>query len=487
MKLNANTLASLPQSVSVPPYDRNSLKAGIIHIGVGNYHRAHQSWYMDRLFSQGRNLDWAIIGAGVRPADAIMREKLAAQDWMTTLIETGPDAIRAQVVGPMVDFLAVTQGHGPLIAAMSDPAIRIVTLTVTEGGYYIDPATQGFDATHPEMCHDAVQPERPCTAFGAIVAALGERRAKGFRPFTVQSCDNLPGNGDVVRSTVVSLARMSDPDLADWIDAEGAFPNSMVDGIVPGTGPREIALCQSLGIEDAAPVTHEPWRQWVIEDKFCDGRPDWEAAGVIFSDHVHDFERMKIRILNGGHAALCYPAALLGLDIVWEAMADPRIRAFFRKLEETEMLPHVKAVPGFTPAEYLELIDGRFSNRAITDTTRRLAFDGANRQPKFILPAVWDGLAMDAPVEGLALVSAAWCRYCCGSRDDGRAIEPNDPIWPELQRRALQAKEDPALWLEMSQVYGDLGKQPRFAAAFAGWLKMLHGEGTEATLARYCG
>jgi mannitol 2-dehydrogenase len=444
--------------------------------------------YTDDLFAKGRDHDWAILGAGVRPTDAAMREKLGAQDWLTTAVELGPDWTRARVVGSMIGFVPVEADNQALIRAMAQPAIRIVSLTVTEGGYYIDPATQQFDAAHPDMRHDAQDPARPRTAFGAIVAALKARRAAGLTPFTAQSCDNLPGNGDLLRATVVTLARLSDPDLAAWIDGEGAFPDSMVDSIVPATGPKELALVRErFGIDDQAPVTHEPFRQWVIEDRFCAGRPRWEEVGATFTDRVHDYERMKIRILNGGHALICYPAALLGLEIVSEAMADARIRRFFRKVEETEMVPHVQPVPDMTPLAYLDLIDGRFSNPAIADTTRRLAFDGSNRQPKFILPAVADGLVAGTPVEGLALVSAAWCRYCCGTTDGGQEVADNDPVWAELQARALDARERPEHWLDMRQVYGDLAGQPRFAEAFARWLRLIHAEGTAAALAAYTG
>ncbi|MEM7021488.1 MAG: mannitol dehydrogenase family protein [Pseudomonadota bacterium] len=484
--LSLSSLEELPRSVGRPAYRRDQLSPGIVHIGVGNFHRAHMARYMDDLFAMGLDQDWAIVGAGVRAGDSVMRGKLQAQDWLTTAVELGPERTRAHVVGSMVGFVPVEEDNQALIRAMSDPAVRIVSLTVTEGGYYIDPATQQFDADHADIQHDVQHPERPRTAFGAMVAALKARRAAGLRPFTGLSCDNVPGNGDILRSTVVTLARLTDPDLARWIDEEGAFPNSMVDSIAPAVGPNELALVRDrFGIEDAAPITHEPFRQWVIEDRFSLGRPRWEEVGVTLSDQVHDYERMKIRILNGGHAVICYPAALLGLDIVSEAVADERVRRLFRKIQMEEMVPHVRAVPGMTPLAYFDLIESRFSNPAIVDTTRRLAFDGSNRQPKFILPAVVDGLSAGTPVDGLALVSAAWCRYCCGTTENGQAIEDNDPIWAELKARALAAKNQPEHWLAMRQIYGDLGEKPAFADAFARWLRLIHAEGVEAATAAY--
>ena len=487
VKLSQANLGQIDPAIARPTYDRSAITPGIVHIGCGNFHRAHQSWYLDQLFRKGICKKYGLVGAGVRPADGAMREKLKAQDWMTTLIQLSPEKKSAEIVGSMIDFVPVAEGNGPLIEMMADPRIKIVALTVTEGGYYIDPATKGFDANHPDIQHDAANPATPRTAFGAMIAALKKRRDAGHGPFTGQCCDNLQGNGDVLKSTILSLAKLSDPGLAGWIEENCTFPNSMVDCIVPATGPKEMALVKDFGIEDAAPVTHEPFRQWVIEDNFCCGRPDWDKAGATFTDMVHDFETMKIRILNGGHQVICMPAELLGIEVVSDGMVDPRIHAFFRKVEREEIVPHVKPVPGFTAPDYLELIDTRFKNPAIVDTNRRLAFDGSSRQPGFILPSVRDGLNAGTPVEGLALVSAAWCRYCCGTRENGTTIEPNDPMWGDLQKRALAAKDNSRLWLENRAIYGDLGQQPRFADAFVRWLKMLHSDGTAAALAAYVG
>jgi len=288
ISLSDATLSELPQTVARPTYDRAALTPGIVHVGLGNFHRAHQAWYMHRLFQLGLDRDWAIIGAGVRPNDAAQRSRLLGQDCLSTLIELDPSGTSAEVVGAMVDYVPVEEGNAALIRRMTDPAIRIVALTVTEGGYYIDPATKAFDAAHPDIRHDAVHPDRPRTAFGAMVAALRSRRDRGIGPFTGQSCDNIQGNGSVLRQTVVSLARASDPGLAEWIDASCTFPNSMVDCIVPATGPKELALAHGFGIDDAVPVTHENFRQWVIEDDFCAGRPAWERVGATFSGTGED-------------------------------------------------------------------------------------------------------------------------------------------------------------------------------------------------------
>ncbi len=421
----------------------------------------------------------------MRPYDEAQRRKLAAQDYLTTLIELDPAGVSAEVIGSMIDYVATKTGNRPLIARMAEPDIRIVALTVTEGGYYIDPASKGFDASHPDILHDARHPAAPRTAFGAMVAALRLRRERGIGPFTGMSCDNLQGNGAILRQTVVSLARMSDPELAEWIDQNCAFPNSMVDCIVPATGPLELALARQLGIDDAVPVTHENFRQWVIEDHFCAGRPDWDRVGATFTDDVHDFEAMKIRLLNGGHQIISGAGEILAVGTIAACMAHAKIHALFRKVAEQEIAPHVRPVPGMTAGAYVDLIDRRFSNPKIVDTTRRVAFDGSSRHPGFVIPSVLEGLAAGTPVDGLALVEATWARMCEGTREDASVIAPNDPFWDELQATAKTARHDPRVWLEMRQFYGNLADAPRFAEAFEAWLRMIWAQGTEAAIEAY--
>ncbi|MEM9637644.1 MAG: mannitol dehydrogenase family protein [Pseudomonadota bacterium] len=485
IRLSDQTLGQLPDTVRVPRYDRAALTPGIVHIGLGNFHRAHQAWYLHRLFDAGLCHDWAIIGAGVRPQDAVQRDKLLEQDCLTTLVELDPTGSAAEVIGSMIDYVPVEAGHGPLIAQMADPAIRIVALTVTEGGYYIDPATGGFDAEHPDIQHDALNPDTPRTAFGAMIAALRQRRAAGHGPFTGQCCDNLQSNGDILRQTIVSLARLSDGELADWINTNCSFPNSMVDCIVPATGPQEIALVQGFGIDDRAPVTHETFRQWVTEDDFCAGRPDWNKAGAIFTDKVHSYEAMKIRILNAGHQVLANAGEIMGLETIADCMAHPQISGFFHRVQKEEIAPHVAAVPGMTASSYVDLIERRFANPSIVDTTRRVAFDGSSRHTGFVLPILRDALTAGTDIEGLALVEALWARMCEGTRENGSVIEPNDPFWPQLTTAARRAREEPLAWLNQRQFYGALADNPRFVSAFCRWLNALWTDGCTATLETY--
>ena len=467
----------------LPGYDRSKLTPGIVHIGLGNFHRAHMAVYLDDLFAKGLSHDWAILGAGVREGDARMRDALVAQDCLSTVIELDPKGKSARRIGAMIGFIEVQPDNAALIAAMSRPEIRIVSLTVTEGGYFIDAATGAFDPTAPEIAADAAHPHR--TAFGAIIAALKARRAAGVAPFTVMSCDNLPGNGHVTEAAVVGLARLSDPALADWIKANVAFPNGMVDRITPATGPREREMAQAFGLNDPVPVTCEPFRQWVLEDNFPAGRPALEQVGVTFTSHVHAYEAMKIRILNGGHAIIAYPGGLMDIEYVHEAMANPLISGFLDKVERDEIIPTVAPVPDTNLSDYYDLIRERFSNPEVADTERRLCLDGSNRQPKFIVPALRDNLAKGVIPQGLILESALWCRYCMGKTDGGAEIAPNDPNWDRLQQVARRAAKDPAAWLGMEEIYGEVGRNPAVIAAFGVWLTALVQDGTAATLRRY--
>lgn len=473
------------EQVVLPGYDRTKLTPGIVHIGLGNFHRAHMAVYLDDLFTMGEGHDWAILGAGVRAGDARMREAILGQDCLSTVIELDPSGHSARRVGAMVGFVPVEPDNAALIAAMADPAIRIVSLTVTEGGYYIDPVTGRFDAGAADILDDAASPDHPATAFGAILAALRRRQAAGIAPFTVMSCDNIPGNGDVTKATVSGLARLSDPALADWVEANVAFPNGMVDRITPATGPRERALAESFGISDPVPVTCEPFRQWVLEDRFPAGRPALEKVGVTFTDHVHAFEAMKIRILNGGHAIIAYPGGLRDIAHVHEAMADPQIKAFLDAVLSREVVPIVPPVPGVVLEEYKSLIVDRFSNPEVADTIRRLCLDGSNRQPKFIVPSIRDGLAAGRSVDGLTLLSALWCRYCAGVSESGAEIAANDPNWDQLVDHATRARDNPAVWLELRAVYGDLAEHAGFAAGFDRALRAVWAEGSVAVIARY--
>jgi mannitol 2-dehydrogenase len=485
VKLSAAALAQLPPGVTAPKYTSSDVTPGVFHIGVGNFHRAHQAVYLDDLFNMGESRDWAIVGAGVRPADAAMRAALAAQDWLTTVVEQEAHRSGARVTGAMIDFVPPGDSAA-ILAAMARPEIRIVSLTVTEGGYYISPATQKFDPGHADIVADAKAFDTPKTAFGLIAAALKRRRDAGGAPFTVMSCDNIPGNGHVAENAVAGVAELADPALATWIRRNVAFPNSMVDRITPATSERERNLLRDQwGVEDAWPVFCEEFKQWVIEDHFSSGRPALEKVGVTFTADVAPYELMKIRILNGGHAAIAYPAALLDIHFVHESMEDAQIAAFLEKLTKTEIMPTVPPPPATDLEDYRQLIARRFANPKIGDTITRLCLDGSNRQPKFILPTARARIEGGQSAMGLALVSALWCRYCYGVTESGKPIAPNDDNWARLQAHAQRAKGDAKAYLEMTDIFGANASDPVYVAAFTKALGSLWSNGVRATLADY--
>ncbi|KQV14135.1 mannitol dehydrogenase [Rhizobium sp. Root1203] len=483
-KLSLATLSEAAKTAAIPAYERASLRAGIVHFGVGNFHRAHQAIYLDDLFNEGQDHDWAIVGAGMLPSDAAMRDKLTAQDFLTTVVEQDNNKTTARVTGPMTDILPIGDSEA-IIAKLTDPDIRIVSMTITEGGYFID-ASGKFNPAHPAIAADGQNPTKPKTVFGLIVAGLKARRDKGLVPFTVMSCDNIPHNGIVTSNAVVGVAQLSDPTFADWIKVNVSFPNAMVDRITPATGQREIDLLKdAFGIEDNWPVYCEEFKQWVLEDKFTAGRPALEKVGVTFVPDVTPYEHMKIRILNGGHAAIAYPAALMDIHFVHDAMMDPLIRAFLAKLENDEIIPIVPPVPNTSLADYFGLIEHRLLNPKIADTIPRLAQDGSNRQPKFILPSTLDNLRQGRDVVGLSLVSALWCRYFAGTTDSGAEIAFNDASADRLHAAALKAKDDPMAFLAFDDIFGEVSTSDLFRKRFAHALKTLWEKGTRETLQRY--
>ncbi len=487
IKLSTTNLPEIAAKARVPAYDRAGLSAGILHFGIGNFHRAHQAAYLDDLFATGRDHDFAIIGTGVTEHDGRIAGLLAGQDLLTTLVEQEATSSLARVTGSMIATIAPDDREA-ILPRLADPAIRIVSLTVTEGGYFINAATAAFDPQHPQIVADAADPDHARTVFGLIIAGLKRRRAAGIIPFTVMSCDNLPHNGAVTRNAVTGLAALSDPAFAAWIRDNVAFPNGMVDRITPATGEREKRmLSEEFGIDDAWPVFCEDFRQWVLEDDFPAGRPRLEDVGVQFVPDVTPFEMMKIRILNGGHAVIAYAGGLLDIHFVHEAMEHPLVAGFLEKIETEEIVPVVPPVPDTDTTAYFALIKHRFANPKIGDTIRRLCLDGSNRQPKFIIPTIADRLSEGLPIEGLALESALWCRYCFGTTDSGAAIAPNDPNWERLTETASRAKDDPYAWLAMQDIYGAVGENAIFRAAFTEALTALWREGTAATLTRYLG
>ena len=478
---------NLPKfNITKPQYDRSKLTPGIVHIGVGNFHRAHLSWYLHRLMQKNKNLDWGIIGSGVLDYDHQMQQKLKKQDFLTTLIELDPDGNKnCEIVGPMIDYVPVEKKNLSLINAMSDSRIRIVSLTVTEGGYFLDGESGELDFINPDIVNDINNPNSPTTVFGAIVNALNIRKNNGYGPITCLSCDNLIKNGDKLKQAVIGIAKNTNKDLSDWILENCTFPNSMVDCIVPSTGKRELELVKKIGINDSVPVVHENFRQWVVEDKFCAGRPNWEDVGVQFSSKVHQYEEQKIRILNAGHQIIANAAELLSIDTIDKAMKHEGIYSFLKKVMKEEIIPHVNPLPDISPEQYFESILNRFLNPEIKDTTRRVAFDGSSRHSLFLVPSINDSIKNNMPLKGLALVQAMWAKMCQGVREDNSMIENNDPIWETLNTYAIDTKNNPLKWFDLKEVYGNLDHDQSFKELFINWFNSLEELGVEKTIIKY--
>ena len=385
-RLNAETLGSFADRVTLPTYARAALRRAIVHLGVGGFHRAHQALYLDDLAQRGISLDWGERGVGLLPADRRMAEALGPQDCLYTVVERSAERDTARIVGSLGGYLFAPEDRTRVLELLVDPATRIVSLTITEGGYLVDDKTGVFDADDPAVRGDT-DLDVPKTAFGYLCSALARRRAAGTPPFTVLSCDNLQGNGRVARTAVVSFAGLHDEALAAWIDANVAFPNAMVDRITPQTTDADRAMvAQVFGIADAWPVMTEPFRQWVIEDTFAYGRPPLEEVGVQIVPDVHPYETMKLRLLNASHQALAYLGYLAGHRYVHDAAADPALRTLIARMMDEEVTPLLPPVPGVDLVDYKRSLLERFSNPKIKDTLARLAFAGSDRMPKFLLP-----------------------------------------------------------------------------------------------------
>ena len=483
-KLSAATLPSLT-TASVPTYDRTTLTPGIVHIGVGNFHRAHQAVYLDDLFATGTDHDWALIGAGVRPADEAMRQKLQAQDWLTTVVEQEADASSARVTGAMIDYLQ-PDDSAAIIAKLSDPAIRIVSLTITEGGYCIDDSNGEFMAHLPQIQHDLAHPDEPKTVFGFLCAALAKRRAEGTPAFTLMSCDNLPHNGAVTRKALLAFAALRDPALGQWIDQNVSFPNAMVDRITPMTsGAHRLQLHDEHGVDDAWPVVCEPFVQWVLEDKFVNGRPAWENVGVQFTDDVSPYEEMKIKLLNGSHLALTYLGFLKGYRFVHETMNDPLFVRYIRAYMDLDVTPQLAPVPGIDLTQYKDTLVERFSNQAIADQLERVCSDGSSKFPKFTVPTINRLIADGGETRRAALVVAAWAVYLKGVDENGTTYSIPDPRAAFCQALVADDVLVTQRMLDVEEIFGTaIPRSPEFVAAFEWCCNSLREHGVTRTLER---
>ncbi|WP_129140627.1 mannitol dehydrogenase family protein [Modicisalibacter coralii] len=482
--LTNDTLTGLDAAVATPRYDRRQVTPGIVHFGVGGFHRAHQAMYLDELMNRGEALDWGIVGVGVMPGDKRMQAALAAQDHLYTLVVKHPDGhYEPRVIGSIVDYLYAPDDREAVIERMADPATRIVSLTVTEGGYNFHHVTGDYDLSQPDVAHDLAEPEAPRTTFGLVVAALRRRRERGIAPFTVMSCDNIQGNGDVARKMFTAHARALDAELGAWIDAEVSFPNAMVDRITPVTTADDIAaLAERFGVDDRWPVVCEPFTQWVLEDHFPQGRPPFERVGVQMVDDVIPYELMKLRLLNASHQALTYFGYLAGYRYAHEVCQDPLFVRFLLDYMTLEATPTLAPVPGVDLADYRQTLIERFANPEIRDTLARLCAESSDRIPKWLLPVIREQLERGGEIRRSTAVVASWARYAEGVDEQGEPIEVVDRLKDELMALAGRNRETPTAFIENRQLFGDLADEARFRETYLEVLTRLHDKGARATL-----
>lgn len=482
--LSNEILGNLPKDVAVPVYDRSKVTPGIVHFGVGGFHRSHQAFTIDNLLAQGLAQDWGIIGVGLLKSDEQMLAALVPQDCLYTLVTKFPNGqIDYRVIGSIISYLYAWQDPQVVLDWLIDPQIRIVSLTITEGGYSFDRATGEFDPTAPGIAEDLRASGTPISAFGYIVEGLRIRRELGIAPFTVQSCDNIQSNGDVAKKMITEFAKFKNLELAEWIASNVAFPNAMVDRITPATSPQDVSSTSAkLGVADRWPVPCEPFFQWVIEDHFPLGRPPFEEANVQMVENVVPYELMKLRLLNASHQGLCFFGHLIGYKYVHEAMEDPLIVELLRRYMDEEATPTLLPVPGVDLDEYKAKLIERFSNEYILDTIPRLATDSSDRIPKFILPVVLELLKANLPVKLSAAIIASWARYAEAVDERGNTIEVVDPLKEQLIAIAKSQREKPAAFIENKAIFASIAQDPRFSEPYLLALDLLHSEGAQKTL-----
>ncbi|MDA8296764.1 MAG: mannitol dehydrogenase family protein [Actinomycetota bacterium] len=487
--LNAANLDRLDPRVARPGYDRAGVSIGIVHLGVGGFHRAHQAAYLDALMGLGRGGAWGIGGVGLLPGDKAMHAALVAQDGLYTVMTRAPDGtVAARVIGSLLEHRFAPADPGGVLDRLAAPATRIVTLTITEGGYGIDPASGRFLVEDPAIAHDTVPGAVPTTVFGYLLAALRRRRDAGIAPFAVVSCDNIESNGTVARTSLSAFARLADPGLAEMIERDVAFPCSMVDRITPVTTPADRAeLQERFGIADRWPVVCEPFSQWVLEDDFPAGRPELEAVGVQMVADVAPYEQMKLRLLNAGHQAIAYVGVLAGYRYAHEAVADPLIAAFLADYLREEAQPSLAPVPGIDLDAYRASLLERFSNAALGDTLARLCAQSSDRIPRFVVPVIALNLAAGRSVRLGAAILASWARYAEGRGEDGEELIVVDARRDEVMRRARAQRDDPLAFVRDPTLFGDLAAHEAFGAAYRFALDAFHRLGARGALAALVG
>ncbi len=482
--LNDRTLESHAKRVDIPTYDRHQLKRSIAHIGVGNFHRAHQALYFDDLAQQGVSQNWGLTGISLRHGRT--KELLAEQDGLYTVVQRSRKRDSARVVGSIVRWLYAVEDRSAVLAALADEATRLVTLTITGDGYCIDKRTGQFDCARGDVGSDLSIPNHFSTTWAYLTEALSRRRRAGLPPFTVMSCDNVPDNGQAARTALVSFATLRDPSLGRWIDRHVAFPSTMVDRITPATTWAEKRFVErSFGMVDACPVIAEPFRQWIVEDTFCNGRPPLEEVGVDFVDDVSGHKLVKTRLLNGMHSAIGYLGTLAGYERINEAVGDPVLGRYLHQLMHEEVAPLLPAVSGIDVQDYCSTTLDRFRNPRISDRLSRLTARGSEKMPAYLLPSLHEAIAAGRPHTLLMLAVAGWARYLRGTDLQGRDIDVQDSQADLLKTLALLGKSYPDPLLRNQAVFKDLRLVPGFVDRLGQMIDSIDTHGVVATLRRY--
>lgn len=489
IKLNAKNLSRLSKEVAIPVYDRSKIKTGIAHIGIGAFHRSHEAFYTDQVLHGNDATPWGICGIALLEADRKIFNTLSDQDGLYTLMTTASDGtLTARVIGSITEYLFAPDNPDDVIEKMADPDIKIITLTITEGGYNFSAATGEFRMDEPSIQWDLNNAESPKTVFGYITQALKRRRDRGIPGLTIQSCDNIQKNGDLLKKMLLTYAKEAEPSLTGWIEKHVTFPNSMVDRITPVTKPSDIETLKSVyGIEDAWPVVCEPFVQWIIEDDYSEGRPDWESSGVHFVTDVTPFEKMKIRLLNAGHSLLGFSGAVHGYTYIHEVVQDKLFAGFLRDFMDNEVTPVLDEVPGIDPGAYKEKLFERFGNSMIKDTVSRICSQSSAKIPKFLLPTIFEQIKAGGQVECSALVVATWCRYAEGIDEAGNKYPVEDEMKEILQEKALGSHDDPLSFLRNEAIFGDLINSRKFTETYVNALQSLYQQGIAATLKKRYG
>lgn len=482
-KLSQANLRFLHPAIQVPHYDRLQVGQGIVHIGVGGFHRAHQTVYSEDLLNRGGDLAWGFCGVGLLPHDSRMRDVLRAQDCLYTLVQRSMAGDKPRVVGSIVNFLFAPDNRESVLEKMAAPETRIVSLTITEGGYYVHAGTGAFDAEHPDIRRDLAFPQQPECSFGFLLEALDRRRRRGQAPFTLMSCDNIQGNGDVLKTMLLSFAELRDPALAGWLE-RCAFPNSMVDRITPATTEEHRQLVRDqFGVDDAWPVVTESFKQWVIEDQFVLGRPAWEEVGAQMTGDVLPYEKMKLRLLNASHQALCYIGMLLDYEFVHQTMEDENIRSLVQRLMDSEVTPILSPVPGIDLEDYKATLIERFKSPAVGDQLSRIGIYGSSGIPKFVLPSIIEQQRRGGPVRLLCFIVACWLRFLSGRSDTGKEMAMKDPMASRLREIAQSGGKDPTFLLSVREIFSEeLASSPEFVRQVREFLNLFYDKGARATL-----